>query len=289
MTKASEGIARGNYQQVIPAQGHDEVARLADSFNRMAREVERSSQSQHNFLANVSHDLKTPLTSILGFSQAILEGAVHDEAGYRRAAQVINEEAGRMGELVRDLLDLARLDAGAAVSKRTPIAADELAQHCIQKLTPLATKRDVTMQLSTEPDLPLFHGDEERLEQALANLLDNAIKYTSPGGRVEVAVESLKGDVAERDAVCTRPPDLELTHRGWLAIRVKDNGPGIPREDLPHIFERFYRADKSRGGAKGSGLGLAIAKEVVEAHGGMISANSQPGSGSCFTILLPVD
>ena len=290
MTKASEEIALGNYQQVIRTEGQDEIARLANSFNRMAREVERSRQSQRDFLANVSHDLKTPLTSIQGFSQAILEGAVHDKEGYSRSAQVINEEAVRMGQLVQDLLDLARLDAGAAMRKRTATSVDKLAQHCVEQFSPLAAKRDVDLQLSMGTSLPAFYGDEERLEQALSNLLDNAIKYPPKGGKVKVVLDTLKVSAMPKgDTPRFVPSSSKLGDSHWITVSVRDDGPGNADKAMAHIGQRFYRADKSRAGTRGSGLGLAIAKEIVEAHGGVIRATSQPGRGSCFSIFLPVE
>lgn len=290
MTKASEEIAQGNYQQVIPTKGQDEVARLANSFVRMAREVERSRQSQRDFLANVSHDLKTPLTSIQGFSQAMLEGAIHDEEGYHRAAQIIREEAEGMGQLIQKLLDLARLDAGEVTPERVAIAPGELVRHCVGKLLPLAAERGLELRTSIPADLPVIHGDEEHLEQALSNLVDNAIRYTAAGGRVDVAVQGLHlkgGKVQGQGEVPCGIPSKNRLDGQWVAISVKDTGLGISEQDLPRVFERFYRADKSRSGAKGSGLGLAIAKEIVEAHGGIIGVSSQPGRGSCFSVLLP--
>lgn len=291
MTKASEEIARGNYQQVIPTKGQDEVARLADSFGRMAREVERSRQSQRDFVANVSHDLKTPLTSIQGFSQAMLEGAIHDEEGYRRAAQVIREEAEGMGQLIQKLLDLARLDAGEVIHERVAIAPGELVKHCVEKLVPLASEKGLELNTSIPKDLPVIYGDEEHLEQALSNLVDNAIRYTPEGGRIDVAVQALNlkgGKIqGQGDIPCGMPSESGLDGY-WVVISVQDTGLGISKQDLPRIFERFYRADKSRSGAKGSGLGLAIAKEIVEAHNGTIGVRSQANRGTCFSILLPV-
>ena len=293
MTKASEEMARGDYKQSIPVHGQDEVARLADSFNRMAREVERSRQSQRDFIANISHDLKTPLTSIQGFSQAILEGAVHDEEGYRRAAKIISEEATRMGQLIHDVLDLARLEAGEALKERTLIDFSLLVQHCVEKFKPLATEAGIELHFAVASNRALnSYGDERHLEQAISNLLDNAIKYTPSGGHVEIAIQALRlkrGKVESHSKVpCALPVKEKLSDGDWVAITVKDTGPGIPQEDLPRIFERFYRADKSRSGTEVSGLGLAIAKEIVEAHGGIIGVSNRPNGGACFSILLPM-
>jgi signal transduction histidine kinase len=160
MTEASTRIAKGDYQQVIPAQGQDEVARLATSFNRMAREVEHSRQGQRDFLANISHDLKTPLTSIQGFSQAVLEGAIHDEPGYRRAAQIINNEAERMGQLIQGLLDLARWDSGEVTKERGPIAPSELIQHTVEKLAPVAKEAQLQLTTSIPQELPCLYGEQ---------------------------------------------------------------------------------------------------------------------------------
>jgi len=242
-------------------------------------------------VANVSHDLKTPLTSIQGFSQAMLEEAIHDEEGYRRAAQVIKEEAEGMGQLIQKLLDLARLDADEVIHERVAIALGELVKHCVEKLVPLAAEEGLELNITIPKDLPIIHGDQEHLEQALSNLVDNAIRYTPAGGRIDVAVQALdlKGGKiqGQGDMPCGMPSESGLDGY-WVAISVRDTGLGISKQDLPRIFERFYRADKSRSGAKGSGLGLSIAKEIVEAHGGTIGARSQANRGTCFSILLPV-
>lgn len=289
MTDASANIAQGDYEQAIPETGHDEVAQLARSFNRMACEVQRSRQAQQDFMANVSHDLKTPLTSIQGFSQAMLEGAIHDEKGYRRAAQIIHNEAERMSQLVQQVLQLARLDAGDKMNLSLPVAIGELVQQAVQKLAPLAAEAQLQLSTSVPQDPAMLVGDREHLEQALSNLIDNAIKYTPEGGRIEITVQ----DIAVRNGRAQGPGQatcpIPRTRDGrWIAVHIKDTGRGISARDLPHVFERFYRADKSRTGAGGSGLGLAIAREIVEAHGGTIGVTSALERGSCFCVLLPV-
>ncbi len=289
MTTASAKMAEGDYEQVVRATGRDEVARLADSFNRMAHEVERSRKSQRDLIANVSHDLKTPLTSIQGFSQAMLEGAIHDPEGYQRAAQIIKEEAEGMGELIERLLDLARFDAGEVLHERGAVRPAELMERVLARFAPVAAEEKLSLTHSLSEGLPTVEGDRARLEQALANLIDNAIRYTPGGGNIELRAGELrfKGGQSQQELPCGMPPKPPQDGR-WLALTVKDTGRGIAEQDLPRVFERFYRADKSRGTSKGAGLGLAIAKEIVEAHGGTIGVTSQLGQGSCFSILLPV-
>jgi len=288
MTDASASIALGDYEQAIPATGHDEVARLARSFNRMAREVQRSRQAQQDFVANVSHDLKTPLTSIQGFSQAMLEEAIHDEKGYRRAAQIIHDEAERMSQLVQRVLQLARLDAGEKMTQSSPVAVGELVQQAVQKLAPLVEEAGLELSTLVPHDLPMLVGDREHLKQAVSNLVDNAIKYTPEGGRIEITAQNIAvRNGKAQGPVQTACPLPHARDGRWVAVHIKDTGRGISPEDLPHLFERFYRADKSRTGAGGSGLGLAIAREIVEAHGGTIGVTSDLGRGSCFCVLLP--
>lgn len=265
ITRATEAMARGDYQQSISVAGEDEIARLATGFNRMARAVEQARQSQRDFLANVSHDLRTPLTSISGFAQAILDGQVSDTEGYIHAAAIIQEEAGRMSDLVEELLDLARLEAGNVKMARERLDLTALVRSSIEARTPQAVAAGVTLR-AEGTGVPAVIGDESRLKQVFDNLLDNAIKYTPSGGTVTVSIRQ---------------------DGKWVAVAVADTGRGIPREDLPRIFERFYRADKSRGETVGAGLGLAIVKEIVSAHGGRITVESEEGQGSVFTVFLP--
>jgi len=193
-----------------------------------------------------------------------------------------------MGGLIDRLLDLARFDAGEVIHERAAIRPAELIDRVVTLLVPVAVEEGVSLNHSMPEDLPTIEGDKARLEQALSNLIDNAIRYTPRGGRIDVHAEEVhwRGERPQR-LPCSISPE-GLRDGRWLAITVQDNGVGIAEQDLPRIFERFYRADKSRGSSKGAGLGLAIAKEIAEAHGGTIGVTSHLGQGSCFSILLPV-
>ncbi|MBS1251910.1 MAG: Alkaline phosphatase synthesis sensor protein PhoR [Anaerolineales bacterium] len=269
MTAATEAMAQGDYAQQIAVQGDDEVARLARSFNTMAQEVDRAHRMQRDFVANVSHDLKTPLTSIQGFAQALLDGTAEDSESRRRAAQVIYEEADRMRRLVQVLLELAKLESGQIKLARESIDLGAILKEAMERALPLAETREISVNLRAPASLPAIRGDAHRLSQVFNNLLDNAVAYTPAGGSVEI----------------TAAP----TSEGTLEIVVSDTGRGIPSEDLPRIFERFYQADKARADRRGTGLGLSIVQEIVAAHGGRVTAASQPDQGTRFTVTLPID
>jgi two-component system OmpR family sensor kinase len=277
VTDATEEIARGHYEQQLQITSPDEIRRLATSFNAMALEVRASRQAQRDFVANVSHDLKTPLTSIQGFSQAILDGTAADDESRRRAAQVIHEEADRMARLVDGLLDLARIEAGQVVMASEPVELSLLLRDCADKMALRAQQVDVQLEVQAEGDV-VVAGDRDRLAQVLDNLLDNALSHTPSGGRITLAARALPEEAGRRGE---RPPF-------FAEITVSDTGEGIPPEDLSRIFERFYRGDKSRGKTRrGAGLGLAIVREIIHAHGGQIKAESVVGLGTKFSIILP--
>jgi signal transduction histidine kinase len=265
---AAEAISQGEAGTRAPVSGPSEVQALARSFNSMADQVEAAQQSQRDLVANVSHELKTPLTSIQGFSQAILDGTASERAAVARAADIIHEETNRMRRMVDDLLVLARFDAGEVKMAREPLELGTLLRGCVEKLAPQAQKAGVALEVDVPEELCVT-GDADQVAQVFANLIDNGIAHTSPGGRVTVAA----GPVAQRHAI-----DATVT----------DTGKGIPSDELPRIFERFYRADKARRRRGGAGLGLAIAKEIVVAHGGTITAESVVGLGSKFTVRLPI-
>ncbi|OGN93850.1 MAG: hypothetical protein A2Z75_05470 [Chloroflexi bacterium RBG_13_50_10] len=266
VTNAAEQIAHGNYEQEIPVAGPEEVKGLAISFNQMSRQVKHSQQMLRDFVADVSHELRSPLTSIKGFAQAMLDGTAKDKEAQLKAARVIEDESKRMMRLVEELLEFSRLESGQIIMAKERVDLKELLQQCHEIFLMRAEEKNIQLKTDVEP-LPPVIGDIDRLEQVFNNLLDNALKHTPSGGKVNVVA---------------RQP-----HLNFVEIAVTDTGPGIPGEQLRHVFERFYRADPSASKA-GAGLGLAIARQIVLAHGGDIMAKSALGKGTEFLVRLPV-
>ena len=253
----------------IPPEGPEEVQQLAVSFNDMAQQVQTSQQSQKDFVANVSHELKTPLTSIQGFSRAILDGTVETKQQLREAAEVIDSEASRMSRLVQDLLTLAKMDAGTRAFEMTSLDINALLEVTRRKFVPLTDSAGVNFHTEICQEPAMILGDADSLIQVLDNLMDNALKFTPEGGRITLS--------------STITPET-------VEIHVIDTGEGISPEEQKRIFERFYQVDKARTGGqfRGYGLGLAISRKIVESHEGTLSVSSQPGEGSHFVVKLPL-
>jgi len=268
MADVSRAVAAGDYEQRLQPGGPEEVRGLALTFNEMVARVQAGRKAQRDFVANVSHELKTPLTSIQGFAQAILDGTAQDQESQQHAAQVVYDEAQRLQRLVEDLLELARMDTGQIDFHKDRVEITMLLSAVVERLSVKAAEAGVNV-INKVGQLPTLIGDGDRLAQVFMNLIDNAIKHTPEGGQV-----SLWGEYAE----------------GWISIHVEDTGPGIPEEELSRIFERFYQLDKARPGGmdRGVGLGLAITREIVRSHQGRLVAQSEPGRGSRFTVQLPV-
>ena len=263
VARAATDIARGNYAVQVPESGPPELRSLAESFNRMTAEVMASNNAQRDFLGNVSHDLKTPLTSIQGYSQAIVDGAADDPEA---AAQIIYEEASRLNRMVVELTDLARLESGRLSLTNARIELAPLVEAVAQSLQLLAEKKGIALETKSA-DLPLVVGDGDRLAQVFMNLVGNALKFTETGGEVRVEMRE---------------------QRGGALVAIHDSGIGIPFAEQGRIFERFYQVDKARGPQRGTGLGLAIAQEIVEAHGGTITVSSRgKDRGAVFRVWLP--
>lgn len=225
-------------------------------------------QMKKGFVANVSHELRTPISMIQGYSEAIIDDIAQTDAEKKEMAKIVLDESKRLGRLVSELLDLAKLEAGHFQLNKRSTALDDFFHHAVRKFDNLAQNGSV--QLTLHCDLPAdahFVLDPDRIEQVLTNLIDNALRHTPTKGEVVVAVRML--------------PDA-------LRIRIRDTGMGIDEEDLPFVFERFYKADKARTrGKAGTGLGLAIAKHIIEAHGGEISVHSKKNNGTTFEFTLP--
>lgn len=262
LTDASERMARGDYDQRVPVAGPTELRELALSFNQMASEVQRSRAVLRDFVADVSHELRTPLTSIRGFAQALGDGTIVDEEERKRALAVVDDEARRLHGLVTRLLDLSRMESGQVAMARGPVPLAELARYVLDVFERRAEEKGVRLRSEVAEGL-VVAGDEDRLEQLVTNLVDNAIRYTPAGGEVVVSASRSSG--------------------GRIEVAVRDTGRGIPPDQLPRIFERFHTAN----GGEGTGLGLAIARQIARAHGGDLTATSTPGAGSTFTATLP--
>ncbi|MDK2854836.1 MAG: two-component system, OmpR family, sensor histidine kinase ResE [Bacillota bacterium] len=232
----------------------------------MTRE-RRLEEMRREFVANVSHELRTPLTYLQGYTEAILDGLAADPAEEKKYLKIILDETLRLRRLVSDLLDLSRIEARQLALEKGEVNLAELCREVAEKVRPLAEEKGIRLELNVPAALPAAWGNTDRLQQVLINLLDNALRHTRAGGKVEVTAE-VQGEE--------------------LAVSVRDTGPGIPPEDLPYIFERFYKVEKARTRTTaGTGIGLAIVKGLVEAHGGRVWVESTPGRGSVFTFTLP--
>lgn len=265
LQEAAQRVAQGDFRHRVPVTARDEIGQLAASFNTMAERLEKSEHLRRQMIADIAHELRTPLTVIQGNLQAILDGV------YTPTPEVIasiHEESVLLARLVNDLRELSLAEAGELRLEKSITDLREIVQHAVIVVNPALKAKNVVLNLELPQEPVSIEIDAQRVEQVLLNLLTNAERYTPQGGQIRVTLT-----VRERDAV----------------VRVSDNGPGIKPEDLPYIFERFWKADKSRSRATGgSGLGLAIAKHFVEAHGGRIWAESVQGRGATFTFSLPL-
>jgi two-component system phosphate regulon sensor histidine kinase PhoR len=230
-------------------------------------ELKRLEHVRKDFVANVSHELRTPLTSIKGYLEALLDGAKDDPQKCQQFLKVAQQHADQLNNLITDLLQLSQIESGRYEWRRERINPQGFIRTAVELMKPIAEKKQQSLTVSAGSQLPQITGDPDKLTQVLINLLDNAVKYTPAGGKIDVEARR-SGDAVE--------------------IIVSDTGLGIPKKDLHRIFERFYRADRARSrDLGGTGLGLSIVKHIVEAHGGTIHAQSEMGKGSKLTIILP--
>lgn len=264
---ASQRIAQGDLSARVPAQGRDELGQLGNAFNRMASALETQETLRRNLMADVAHELRTPLTAIQGTVEALQDGIFPLTT---EGLDPIHEETLLLGRLVEDLRTLAQAEAGHLSLNLGAVNGGELAERIVAGLLPSAQQASIQLTWHVADALPALWGDAQRIGQVLTNLLSNALRHTPAGGEIDVKVKSEENGVL---------------------FSVQDSGPGIDPADLPHIFDRFYRGDRSRSRATGgSGLGLTIARQLVEAHAGRIWAESPPPggeTGSIFCVWLP--
>jgi signal transduction histidine kinase len=269
LTAASEAMARGDFSQRVDSDRDDEVGRLARSFTVMAEHVGNRDAQMRALLANVSHDLKTPMTSITGYAQALTDDTAGPE-DVQHIGRVIKGEAEHVNHLLADLLYLGEIDAGQVVTRREDVPLEAVVERSVRHVELQAKAKDVTITTEMAPDAVLRHVDPDKLERALTNVLENAAKFTPEGGAIEVHGWCENGTGPRR-----------------VKCAVTNSGSSIPVEDLPRVFDRFFRGDRARRTAAGSGLGLAITRQLVELNAGTIEAKNADAGGVTFTMTLP--
>lgn len=269
LTQTARHIEASDLHRRVPVpHTKDEVQGLALTFNEMIQRLDEAFTRQRRFVADASHELRTPVAAIRSMTDVMLARQTPiTPAEYETVLRDVNAEAERLGSLISDMLALARADEGQMQLEREAVRLDTLAADVVATIEPLASERDIALEVQA-PAAVTVPGDEARLIQVIMNLIDNAITYTNPGGKITVSVESKQGKAC---------------------LIVRDTGIGIAEKHLEHIFERFYRADPARSrNAGGTGLGLSIVEWVIQALGGTISVTSQLGEGTAFTVLLPL-
>ncbi len=264
LTHATHAVSEGDLSQQVPVRSKDELGELARAFNKMSTELSRSVNARKQMTADIAHELRTPLSLILGHAEAVHDGVLPPSI---ENFEIIREEATRLEHLVNDLRTLSLADAGELSISKQPIEPQRLILEVASLYQHQAQQKNISVETDVAPDLPTIQADPGRMTQVLTNIMDNALRHTPAGGRILLAAK-------ETDE--------------FVELSVQDSGPGLTADDLARIFERFYRADPSRQRDDGgSGLGLAIAKSIVQAHGGQLSAESEPGNGLKVIVALP--
>jgi signal transduction histidine kinase len=286
LTNAAKKIAGGDLSQQVPVRSRDELGVLAGQFNHMSADLARATRLRQQMTADVAHDLRTPLTVIAGYLEALRDQVLKPTP--ERFAMMYDETQ-LLLRLANDLHTLSLADAGQLPLDRHPIAPCLLLERVDQTYRHTAEQSGVTIRLETNHDLPEICVDAEQIARALSNLVSNALRYTPPGGTITLSARATNDERPKTKDLDNGTSSLVLGPRSLVLLKVSDTGAGIGAEHLPSIFERFYRADPSRQQATGgSGMGLAIVRSIVEAHGGQVSVPSALDQGTTFTIALPV-
>ncbi len=265
LSQAANRLGRGDLTQRVSENNRDEIGQLSRTFNTMANNLQAQEIQKRNLMADVAHELRTPVSNIRGYLEAIRDGLIQP---YARTLDTIYQQVIQLGHIIEDLRILALAEAGSLTLNRQVTQISPIIESVVAAFNPQAIHKKIALTFMAEADLPLVNLDEVRIRQVVSNLLDNALRHTPEGGSIEVKLNSPEGKSVE--------------------ISVQDNGEGIPPDALPRIFDRMYRVDPSRSRSSGgAGLGLAIARSIVEMHGGSITAESAPGQGAKLTFNLP--
>lgn len=269
MNDIAKSYAKGDFAQRVRVTSNDEIGQLADSFNAMADDLQGLEDMRRSFVANVSHELKSPLASMWGFLQAVLDGSIK-ERDQKEYLQIVLDETQRLSVLINDLLDLSKIESGEVPINPSSFDINELIARTLITFEQRLDEKQIHVELIFEPEQIMLWADKERITQVIRNLVDNAIKYLPLAGTLTiVSKENLK--------------------EGIVMVQVRDTGTGIPQRDLQHIWERFYKVDKAHTpGKEGTGLGLSIVKRIIDQHDGSISVTSEEGVGTEFVFYLPI-
>lgn len=264
VTAATKIVAGGDLGYQVPVRTRDEIGELAASFNQMSAELDRANQQRRQMTADIAHDLRTPLSVILGYMEALSAGKLEPT---EETFDIIYAKGRHLDHLIDDLRILALADSGELSLMPRPIQPRVLLEHTALAHMVAAKEKEIDLQVEASDELPAIKVDPDRMNQVMGNLVSNSLRYTPPGGKITLSAE--REDQA-------------------IVLTVQDNGSGVAPEELPQIFDRFYRSDRSRQQNGESGLGLAIARSIVQAHGGTISAASILGEGTTFSIRMPL-
>lgn len=257
-------MAQGRFDVRVSKRYDDEIGELGDTLNYMAQEVANQQKMKNDFIASISHELRTPLTSIMGWIITINSGDIDSKEELKEGLDIIERESKRLAELVDELLDFSKFDAGIITLRKSVVNLGELLKYIKRQMEPRAERKGITMTIDVDEHLPLIEADENRLKQVFINIIDNSFKFTQKGGYIDI---------------------IGRKNENGVLIRIEDSGCGIPEEDLPRVKQRFFKGSNV---VSGSGLGLAICDEIVRLHNGKIDIESTVGKGTRVDVILPV-
>lgn len=269
LTDAVQKVKSGTYGQTVPVERHDEVGTLTETFNDMSQELAKNDKMRRRLFANIAHELRTPLAILQGNLEGMIDDVIPTD---KKVLLSMEDETLRMGRLIQDLRDLSLAEINELTLHKEPYDINVLLERAVSMLQPLCDEKSLTVHLDLARDLPKVSIDIDRINQVIYNLLNNAIRYIEAGCMITVSTQV-----------------VTVQGQPYVQVQIADTGSGIAPEDLQHIFQYFYRSEKSRSRKSGgSGIGLALARQFVRSHGGRIWADSEVGRGTTFTFILPI-